>query len=182
MIIIGIDPGSRKTGYGIIKFENSRIEYIDSGVFIYDDKIDFLQRVKEIHDSFTNLFKAYSPDEIAFESLIYVKNPTSLSKLAQTRGVILAACSSSVSKKTFEYSPNLVKSTVSGHGHADKSSMQKMIGLILGKKDFKTDDESDALAIAICHAMRGNSLSTQKSKTSRKRSSLSKALEHRIRE
>lgn len=155
MIILGIDPGSRKAGFGLIELEGRKIKYLESGVLKYDCKKDFLDRLGNIYKSCEELLFRYKPDEIAIESLIYVKNIASLAKLAQARGAMVAAFMNTHSEKVFEYSPNLIKATVTGHGHANKESVDKVLKMILKgqiERDFKTDDESDALAIAVCHS------------------------------
>ena len=154
MIILGIDPGSRKTGYGVIEVKGKKLRYLDSGTLRYDKEKDFLSRLGVIHSSCIELVEKYQPDQISFESLIYVKSVTSLAKLAQARGSMIAAFMHTHLGRVFEYSPNLIKSTVSGHGHANKESIEKSMKMIFGQNlEFKTNDESDALAIALTHAL-----------------------------
>lgn len=156
MIVLGIDPGSRKTGYAFLKAEGKSITYLSSGVLSFEKIENFLDRVNPIFSEIKKIFGEHYPDEISMESLIYVKSPTALIKLAQTRGVILSAISATHSGKIFEYSPNLVKSSTVGHGHADKENVQKFLNMILGERTYKTDDESDAVAIALCHILNRN--------------------------
>ncbi len=154
MIILGIDPGSRKAGYGVIKIEKRKFQYIASGVMSYDGVSNFMDRLGIIYESCLELTKEFEPDQIAIESLIYVKSVPSLAKLAQARGAMIATFMATHQKKVFEYSPNLIKSSVSGHGHAKKEEIEKSISMILGKGiEIKRHDESDALAIAICHGL-----------------------------
>jgi crossover junction endodeoxyribonuclease RuvC len=155
MIILGIDPGSLKAGFAVIESEGRKFRYLHSGAMAYKDEGEFLDRLPVIYQSCEELVRLYNPQEIALESLIYVKSPTSLMKLAQARGVMLAAFAKTHHQKIFEYSPNLVKSSVCGHGHADKQSIQKSLRMILAMKDKNFDDfdESDALAVALCHAL-----------------------------
>lgn len=153
MIILGIDPGSRKTGYAFLKAEGKSITYLASGVLNFEKIENFLDRVNPIFSEIKKIFEQYNPDEISMESLIYVKSPTALIKLAQTRGIILSAISATHQGKIFEYSPNLVKSSTVGHGHADKENVQKFLNMVLGERIYKTDDESDAVAIALCHIL-----------------------------
>lgn len=153
MRILGIDPGSRKAGWGIIEIEGRKISYIASGTMSYDTKVDFIDRLAEISQSVTSLLNEYSPDEVAFESLVYVKSVEALSKLAQARGAMIGAAGDKYFGKLFEYSPNLVKQTVAGHGLSKKEGVAKMVSMLLGVKEFKSADESDALAIAICHSL-----------------------------
>src|SRR5690606_28092073 len=93
---------------------------------------------------------------VSIESLIYVKSVDALSKLAQARGAMIAAFSRTHVGKIYEYSPNTIKSSVTGHGHADKDAVDKAMNMMFGKMSFKTSDESDALAIAVCHAFNRN--------------------------
>jgi len=152
MVILGIDPGSRKAGYAVIKVVGRKVEYLASGALRYDKTPEFLDRLGLIYQSVRELCQKYSPDEVALESLIYVKSIPALSKLAQARGAMIAAMSETCLGKIYEYSPNLVKSSVTGHGHAAKEGVEKSLQMIFGSQlDFKTSDESDALAIAVCH-------------------------------
>lgn len=155
MIILGIDPGSLKAGYGVIKKNGNKFEYISSGVLKFKSDKDFFERLNDIYNFSLQLIIDYAPNEIAIESLIHVKNVNSLAKLAQARGAMAAAFAKTHSGRLYEYSPNLIKSSVTSDGHCSKEGMQKTVSMILGKRDFKTDDESDALGIAICHALIG---------------------------
>ena len=154
MLILGIDPGSIRTGWGLIKKEGKRIHYVSSGVLRFEGK-DYMDRLPSIKNKTLALIEQTQPAVISMESLIYVKSPTALIKLAQTRGIILSVLIDQYQGKIFEYAPNLVKSQTVGHGHADKASVQKFLNMMLGISDFQSDDESDALAIAICHALSG---------------------------
>ena len=153
MIILGIDPGSRKAGYALIEVQGKKISYIASGALKYDHVDEFIDRLGIIYSSCAELLKKYQPDEVSVESLIYVKSIEALSKLAQARGAMVAAFSQTHQGKVFEYAPNLVKVSVTGHGHADKAAVDKALSMMFGKIPFKTADESDALAIAVCHAL-----------------------------
>ena len=154
MIILGLDPGSITSGFGVVKLINNKIEYIDSGIIKFKKPIDFFEKIQLIYKSFCKISTTYNPNEIALESLIYVKNVSALAKLSQARGAMISSFSQNPKIRFFEYSPNLIKSAVAGHGHADKESIRKMVILTLGVNiEFKSHDESDALAIAICHAI-----------------------------
>lgn len=177
LLVLGIDPGSLKTGWALIESRGQKIKYIDSGILKFDSKLEFLSRIKDIKAKTKDLLDKISPDQVAFESLIYVKSPTALMKLAQTRGIIISECVDIVGDKIFEYSPNLVKSTTTGHGHANKESIQKFLKMTLGISEFESHDESDALAIAMCHLLSGGT-KTSKSKGR----SLKSSLAHRIKE
>ncbi len=156
MIILGIDPGSRKAGYALIEVQGKKISYIASGVLKYDHVDEFLERLGMIYQTCDELMNKYQPDEVSVEALIYVKSVDALSKLAQARGAMIAAFSRTRLGRIFEYAPNAVKSSVTGHGHADKEAIDKAMTMMFGKLTFKTSDESDALAIAVCHALNRN--------------------------
>jgi crossover junction endodeoxyribonuclease RuvC len=156
LIVLGIDPGSITMGWALIEFKGNKSKYIDSGILKFDPKIDFLPRLTQIKTQFQCLVDGLIFDEVVFESLIFVKNPTSLIKLSQARGVFLACLVENYQHKIFEYSPNLVKSAAVGHGHADKEGVKKVLDLVFGKIKYATHDESDALAIALCHTLNRN--------------------------
>ena len=159
MLILGIDPGSLKIGYALIETSGKSFFYRSSGVLSFKGQHSFLERLGIIYHECKDIIKKFEPDEIAFESLIYVKGVTSLTKLAQARGAIVAACMTDSKKVLFEYSPNEIKSTVTGYGHSDKAAIYKTIQLIFSNDIVcKTDDESDAIAIAITHAILRDSL------------------------
>lgn len=185
MIVLAIDPGSVTAGYALLQKEGRKIHYIDSGILKFKSSDVFLHRVKDIFDQTQNLLERFQPDEIALESLIFVKSPTALIKLAQSRGTMLAALTQKYHQKIFEYSPNLVKSTVTGHGHADKEGVQKIIQAYLGVTNFKTHDESDALAIALCHLLSRGTVTiptAPKKRSGKKSGGLAQALAHKIKE
>lgn len=181
MLFLGIDPGSRKAGFGLIEKKGRSFKYLESGCLSYDKVPAFIDRLGLIHQSCLELIEKYNPDEVAIESLIYVKSIPSLAKLAQARGAMISAFMATHQGKVFEYSPNLVKSTVTGHGHSNKEGVDKSLKMLLGSQlEFKTHDESDALAIALCHGlMRGTPL-TKKGHAKGKRSgqSLKQAFKH----
>ncbi len=185
MIVLAIDPGSLTAGYAVLQKDGRKISHLDSGILKFNAKDEFLHRVKSIYDQTLSLVEKHHPDEVALESLIYVKSPSALIKLAQSRGAMLAALSQNYQHKIFEYSPNLIKQTVTGYGHADKAGIQKFLTQYLGISDFKTHDESDAVAIALCHLLSRGVLTTPlKSKKKQKNlgNGLASALAHRIKE
>lgn len=154
MIIIGIDPGTNITGYGIIRFSGNSLKRIDSGIIRLPSSKSIHKRLEIIYDELFKLIKKHKPDEFAIETAFYGKNVQSAMKIGYARGVsILAAvhCGINVS----EYSPREVKKSVVGKGAASKQQVNYMIKNILALSDMKMkSDESDALAIAICHAFR----------------------------
>ncbi len=179
MLILGIDPGSVNTGWALLESVGKKVNYIDSGVLSFDGSITFLERLAQIKTLSDELVEKFNPDEIAFESLIFVKNPSSAIKLAQARGIILSSFIEKYQGKIFEYAPTLVKATASGHGHADKESMQKFMDMVLGKREYKTHDESDAAAIALCHILNKNSKVSNLKKTKGARG-LAASLAHKV--
>lgn len=153
MIILGIDPGSRVSGYAIINLEKNKFEYLTSGIVKPNLAEDFFHRLPLIHQEFKKVFNDFEIDHVAIESLIHVKNVVSLAKLSQARGAILSAVKNR-NVKISEYSPNKIKSSVSGFGHADKLMIHSAIERILGcEVKCATHDESDALAIALTHGI-----------------------------
>ena len=150
--ILAIDPGSRKLGYAIVDFAGKNLTYIQSGVLDHAKIPNYFDRLPIIWHEITEIIAHFTPQEIALEALIYVKGTTSLIKLAHARGAALAALPSRYRDQVFEYAPNLIKATVTGHGHATKATMQRSVTAVFGVNDYASDDESDALGIAICHA------------------------------
>jgi crossover junction endodeoxyribonuclease RuvC len=150
MKIIGIDPGLTKTGVGIIEVKNNSLSFIASET-IYSSASDPLAaRLQHFHKSLVDIVKTHKPDEAAIEETFVNKNPVSSLKLGQARGALilsLALCG----LKVEEYAATAVKKAVVGVGRAEKEQVQMMIKILLPKATFKTEDEADALAVAICH-------------------------------
>jgi crossover junction endodeoxyribonuclease RuvC len=151
MIVLGIDPGTQRIGYGLIEFSNGNFKFKKAGLFLIKSKDDpnILLETKKYIDQ---LIKKYKPDILGIEKLFFARNQKTAMSVAQTRGVILlSAKENNILIK--EYAPNEVKSMIAGYGFADKKTVLKMVGLTLGIRDFKIiDDASDALAIAIITA------------------------------
>lgn len=154
MIILGIDPGTLKTGYGIIELSNGKIKLLSSGV-IENKRVKSLpQRLKIIYDEISLLIDKYLPDELSIESAFYGKNVQSALKLGHARGVsILAAINKDI--PTYEYTPREIKKAVAGNGAASKQQVMFMVNQMLQlKKKKKNFDETDAIAVALCHIQR----------------------------
>ncbi|MEY3220578.1 MAG: hypothetical protein RIT27_1935 [Pseudomonadota bacterium] len=148
--ILGIDPGSRITGFGIITLENRRISYITSGCIRLEHS-NSSQRLLEIFNSVNSLIQEFQPTHLAIEKVFVHQNVDSALKLGQARGVaIVAAAQHHLSIS--EYSPNEVKKAIVGKGHADKTQVQHMIRILLQLPISPQADAADALAIALCHA------------------------------
>ncbi len=155
MLILGIDPGSVLTGYGVIKSDNTNgYLCLDYGCIRSSSKQDFFERLKKIYDQVSALCLKYKPDYVALEDVFYGKNIKSTLQLGQARGsVVIAALNHNVKIKA--YSPREVKQSLTGNGSASKEQVQKMVVGLLGLTQTKIPlDASDALAIAICHSNR----------------------------
>ncbi|AIE87950.1 crossover junction endodeoxyribonuclease RuvC [Fimbriimonas ginsengisoli] len=153
MIILGIDPGLERIGYGVIRREGSKLTPIAYGL-IQTPRISVPDRVRLIHEQVLEIIDLHHPDSIATERLLFTVNKTTAMDVAKALGVILLA-SSLRGLPWAEYSPPEVKQSVVGNGNADKKQVQFMVQRILGlEKPPKPDDVADALAIAITHAFR----------------------------
>jgi len=149
--LLGLDPGLRRTGWGIIDIDGSRLVHVGNGVVCSTAGLDIAERLVELHSGVLNLVKKFQPDEVAAEETFVNKNPESTLKLGLARGsVLLAPALSGVS--VTEYAPNRVKKSVVGAGHANKDQVQMMVSRILPKAILFNEDSADALAVAICHA------------------------------
>lgn len=150
-LILGIDPGSRKTGFGIINVIGSKSEYVTSGVIRMKDSDELPARLKVIFDSLTQIIEQYCPQEMAIEQVFMAKNAASALKLGQARGAaIVAATAQNV--PVSEYEARKVKQSVVGNGAADKLQVQHMVKTLLRLPASPQEDAADALAVALCHA------------------------------
>ncbi len=149
-IILGIDPGSRLTGYGIIEAHGQKVSYIASGCIRIDTKKDLAYRLKQIMQCVTQLIEEFKPDEFAIEQVFLGKNVDSALKLGQARGAAIVAAAM-LDLPVSEYAARSVKQAVTGTGAADKEQVQKMVQLLLKLLGKPQEDAADALAIAICH-------------------------------
>lgn len=149
--ILGIDPGLRRTGWGIIEAEGSRLVYVASGHVTSDPKERLAFRLRQLFEGLSGVIASYKPHEAAVEETFVNDNARATLKLGQARGIAMLAPALK-GLTVGEYPPNLVKKTVVGAGHAEKKQIQVMVGFLLPKARFDNADEADALAIAICHA------------------------------
>jgi crossover junction endodeoxyribonuclease RuvC len=156
MIVLGIDPGSRKTGFGLIEAQGKAITYIASGV-IKCDKGEISDRLMQIHQDVTEVIRTYQPDTSAIEQVFMHFSAGSALKLGQARGVAMAAMALA-GLSVSEYSARQVKQSVVGYGAADKAQVSHMISQVLGVKHKLQEDAADALAIALCHYHSSQSL------------------------
>ncbi|UCH85047.1 MAG: crossover junction endodeoxyribonuclease RuvC [Candidatus Latescibacterota bacterium] len=152
--ILGVDPGSTCTGYGIITAEGETLRYVDSGFLSLKKSTSRYDKLRAIFLNIQRVIDDHAPTHFAIEDIFYNKNAKSSLILGEARGAaILAAALANV--PVYEYSPREVKQSVTGHGAADKSQVNFMLGKILGlDAPPKNSDESDALAVAICHAFK----------------------------
>jgi crossover junction endodeoxyribonuclease RuvC len=150
MIVLGIDPGSRITGYGLVEKSGNRLIHIDNGAIFTDTAADFPGRLKKIFDGLSAIIEQYHPDQVAVENIFFSTNAQSALKLGQARGAaIVAAVHAGL--PVAEYTALQVKQAVVGQGRAEKSQVQKMLKALLGLPEIAQADASDALAVAICH-------------------------------
>lgn len=156
-IILGIDPGSRVTGYGLIREVNQTMEYIDSGCIRTSPDMELSQKLLQIYDGVCQLMDSYSPSEVAIEQVFMHENPGSALKLGHARGVAMVAAASH-RVKVFEYSPREIKQSVVGYGAAQKLQVNHMVVQLLTLSRSPQSDAADALAIAICHSHLRNQL------------------------
>ncbi|MEZ5899671.1 MAG: crossover junction endodeoxyribonuclease RuvC [Hyphomicrobiaceae bacterium] len=149
--ILGLDPGLRRTGWGVVDSDGVRLSYVASGVITSTSGDDLAYRLRSLFEGISSVIASFSPREAAVEETFVNENPRSTLKLGQARGAALLA-PAMLGLQVAEYTPNQIKKTVVGAGHAEKQQIQAMIGFLLPKARFESADEADALAIAICHA------------------------------
>jgi crossover junction endodeoxyribonuclease RuvC len=149
--IIGIDPGLRNTGWGVIEQDASRLSYIADGSVHSDADAPLPERLLQIHTQLLAVLRDFAPSEAAIEETFVNKDARATLKLGQARGVVMLA-PVMLGIAVAEYAPNVVKKSVVGAGHAEKDQVQHMVKLLLPRALMKTADSTDALAIAICHA------------------------------
>jgi crossover junction endodeoxyribonuclease RuvC len=149
--IIGIDPGLRNLGWGVIEVEGSRLAYVSSGVVRSTSNLALAVRLRELFEGLTAVIRSYAPLEAAVEETFVNCDPQSALKLGQARGVAMVAPAME-GLPVAEYAANLIKKTVVGSGHAEKKQVALMVKFLLPKADAASADAADALAAAIAHA------------------------------
>jgi crossover junction endodeoxyribonuclease RuvC len=156
-LILGVDPGSRKTGYGLIHKRGNRLEYLASGVIRMPQTLSLPERLHLIFQGLTAVIAEFKPEQFAIEDVFMAKNAASALKLGQARGAaIVAAVSQQL--PVFEYEARKVKQAVVGSGAADKLQIQHMVTRLLQLPASPQEDAADALAVAICHSHSHNLL------------------------
>jgi len=149
--ILGIDPGLRRTGWGVVEIAGNRLTFLGCGSVTSNDRDGLAIRLLTIHDGLMRILEEFRPDEAAVEATFVNKDANATLKLGQARGIAMVV-PARAGVSVAEYAPNLVKKSIVGAGHADKTQVRMMIGVLLPKADPTTDDAADALAIAVTHA------------------------------
>lgn len=151
MLIIGIDPGTATTGYGLVRETKGNIEVVDYGVILTSPNDRPENRLLQLSDELTKILLLHKPQSGGVEKLFFQRNVTSAISVGQARGVVLLSLAK-YQISVGEYTPMEVKQAVTGYGGADKKQVQQMVKALLGLEDIpRPDDAADALAIAICH-------------------------------
>lgn len=154
--ILGVDPGSRLTGYGIVDVIGNEIKHVTHGtlkIALTTGKatIPLEDRLLEIYKGLSQVIETHRPNTLSIEKVFFAKNAVSALKLGQARGAAILTAKI-FGLNVVEYAPTEVKSAIAGHGRADKDQVARMLEMMLGKQEFKTSDASDGLALAVCHA------------------------------
>lgn len=156
--IIGIDPGLRHTGWGVIETLGNNLKFIAAGTVRSNDKCDLASRLSQLYEGLCGVLHQFMPVEAAVEQTFVNKDATATLKLGQARGIALLA-PAQAGLPVAEYAPNSIKKAVIGVGHGEKQQIHMMVKVLMPRASFDTSDAADALAIAICHAHNRNSLS-----------------------
>jgi len=149
--IIGIDPGLRRTGWGVVESLGSRLSFVAAGTIRVAETALLADRLCAIHDALVLVVEKFVPDEAAVEATFVNRDAAATLKLGQARGVALLV-PARAGIRVAEYAPNAVKKAVVGAGHAEKGQIRMMVQVLLPRAEFDGDDSADALAVAICHA------------------------------
>ena len=149
--ILGIDPGLRRTGWGVVEVDGNRLSYVACGSLATDDQATLAMRLVTIHDGLSRVVADFRPDEAAAEATFVNRDAAATLKLGQARGVALLV-PAKAGVPVAEYAPNLVKKTIVGAGHGDKAQIRMMVGVLLPKATPESEDAADALAVAVTHA------------------------------
>ena len=151
MRVLGIDPGSVTSGFGVVEGEGSRIGFVEAGHIGASSRLSFPERLKKMYDGIEAVISKHRPDAVAVENLFFARNVNSALKLGHARGVALLAAANS-GLPIFEYTPTEIKQSVVGYGNAEKAQVRQMVKMLLKLSSLPEPlDASDALACAICH-------------------------------
>jgi crossover junction endodeoxyribonuclease RuvC len=149
--ILGIDPGLRRTGWGVVESDGNRLIYVACGSVETDERAELCERLVVLHAGLRKVVEEFSPEEAAVEHTFVNTNASATLKLGQARGIAMLV-PAQAGLSVAEYAPNLVKKSIVGAGHGDKAQIRMMIGVLLPKASPDTEDAADALAIAVTHA------------------------------
>ena len=149
--ILGIDPGLRRTGWGMVEIAGNRLGFLGCGSVLTNDRDALATRLLAIHDGLMRILEEFRPDEAAVEATFVSSDAAATLKLGQARGIAMLV-PAIAGVPVAEYAPNLVKKTIVGAGHGEKAQIRAMIAVLLPKADPRTHDAADALAIAVTHA------------------------------
>ena len=153
MRILGIDPGTGICGFGVIEMVKNKPQLVDAGVISTPPHTPLPERLEDIYNSLNEIIESTKPDVVSIEKLFFMQNITTGISVAEARGVCMLVAKQN-NLPIFEYSPNEIKSAMTGYGHADKKQMQEMVRRTLNLEQApKPDDAADALAAAICHSL-----------------------------
>jgi crossover junction endodeoxyribonuclease RuvC len=150
MRVLGIDPGSRRTGWGVVQLEGTRLRQIAAGTIAVQEKLALAKRLRTIHAELERVIEAHAPEAVAVEEIFFAKYANAALKLGHARGVALLVAAQS-DLPVHEYPPAIVKRTVVGRGAADKVQVGRLVSALLGLKEPPEEDAADALAVAITH-------------------------------
>jgi crossover junction endodeoxyribonuclease RuvC len=150
MRVLGIDPGSRRTGWGVVQLEGTRLVHIGSGTISVPEKLPLAQRLLRIHLGLEAAVGQHAPDTVAVEQIFFAKYANAAIKLGHARGVALLVAAQA-GLELHEYPPAIVKRTVVGRGAADKVQVGRLVTALLGLRAPPEEDAADALAVAITH-------------------------------
>ncbi|WP_019219459.1 crossover junction endodeoxyribonuclease RuvC [Bartonella florencae] len=156
--IIGIDPGLRRTGWGVIDLSGNRFQFVAAGTVPSDVRRDLASRLCQLYSGLSEIVHQFMPHEAAVEHVFVNKDATATLKLGQARAIALLV-PAQANLPVFEYAPNKVKKSVIGVGHGDKEQIHMMVKVLLPRAEFDSSDAADALALALCHSMHRTSLS-----------------------
>ncbi|KPK15252.1 MAG: hypothetical protein AMJ62_09820 [Myxococcales bacterium SG8_38] len=150
MRVLGIDPGSRRTGWGVVQLEGTRLRHLGAGTILVSDKVPLPMRLRLIHEELAGIIALHRPDAMAVEEIFFAKYANAALKLGHARGVaLLVAAESEIG--VHEYPPAIVKRTIVGRGAADKAQVGRLVMALLGLHTPPGEDAADALAVAITH-------------------------------
>ncbi|HEY5820097.1 MAG TPA: crossover junction endodeoxyribonuclease RuvC [Mesorhizobium sp.] len=149
--ILGIDPGLRRTGWGVVESLGNSLRFVAAGTVKSDDKAELARRLCQLHDGLSRVLSEHAPDEAAVEATFVNKDASATLKLGQARGIAMLV-PALAGMPVAEYAPNAVKKAVIGVGHGDKGQVAMMVKVLMPKALYDSEHAADALAIAICHA------------------------------